>query len=67
MYNGEVLTAEAEGLFIEVVPSQFLAIAEGNAENADPNVLAAIRAEAVRVGAASDVQPAQDGTPSAQG
>ena len=67
MYNGEVLTAEAEGLFIEVVPSQFLAIAEGNAENADPNVLAAIRAEAVRVGAASDVHPAQDGTPSAQG
>ena len=61
MYHGDVLTAEAEGLFIEVVPTQFLAIAEGNAENADPNVLAAIRAEAVRVGAASDVHPAQDG------
>ena len=37
-------------------PSQFLAIAEGNVDNADPGVLQAMRAEAVRVGAASDVQ-----------
>lgn len=64
MYNGDVLTAEAEGLFIEVVPTQFLAIAEANADSADPNVLAAIRTEAVRVGAAADVHSADDGTTS---
>ncbi|HEX7443240.1 MAG TPA: PaaI family thioesterase [Acidimicrobiales bacterium] len=56
MYHGDLLTAEADGLFIEVNPSQFLAIAEGNVDNADPAVLEAMRAEAVRVGAASDVQ-----------
>jgi acyl-coenzyme A thioesterase PaaI-like protein len=56
IYHGDVLTAEADGLFIEVAPAQFLAIAEGNADSADPAVLRAIRAEAVRVGAASDVQ-----------
>jgi len=56
MYHGDLLTAEADGLFIEVNPSQFLAIAEGNVDNADPAVLDAMRAEAVRVGAASDVQ-----------
>ena len=59
-----MLTAEADGLFIEVGPERFLAIAEGNAENADPVVQAAIRAEAQRLGAAADVpgdahQPAE--------
>jgi len=56
IYHGDLLTAEADGLFIEVNPAQFLAIAEGNVESADPTVLEAMRAEAVRVGAASDVQ-----------
>ena len=56
MYHGDVLTAEADGLFIEVMPAQFLAIAEGNVDSADPVMLAAIRAEAAKVGAASDVQ-----------
>ena len=56
MYDGDVLTAEADGLFIEVNPAQFLAIAEGNVGNADPSALEAMRAEATRVGAASDVQ-----------
>jgi acyl-coenzyme A thioesterase PaaI-like protein len=56
IYHGDLLTAEADGLFIEVQPAQFLAIAEGNVDNADPSVLEAMRAEAVRVGAASDVQ-----------
>lgn len=56
MYDGDLLTAEADGLFIEVNPAQFLAIAEGNVGNADPTVLEAMRAEAARVGAASDVQ-----------
>ena len=55
MYHGDLLTAEADGLFIEVNPAQFLAIAEGNVDNADPAVREAMRAEAVRVGAASDV------------
>ncbi len=57
IYHGDVLTAEADGLFVEVAPAQFLAIAEGNADSADPAMLEAIRAEAQRVGAASDVHP----------
>ncbi len=60
IYHDDVLTAEAEGIFIEVGPDRFLAIAEGNAANADPTILEAIRAEAVRVGAASDVQGTVD-------
>jgi acyl-coenzyme A thioesterase PaaI-like protein len=55
IYHDEVLTAEADGLFIEVNPAQFLAIAEGNADSADPVVLAAMRDEARRIGAAADV------------
>ncbi len=57
IFHGDTLTAEADGLFIMVPPTQFLAIAEGNVDSADPVMLAAIRAEAARVGAASDVQP----------
>lgn len=60
IYHDDVLTAEADGLFIEVAPAQFLAIAEGNSDSADPEMLAAIRAEALRAGAASDVQPASE-------
>jgi len=56
IYHGDLLCAEAEGLFIQVNPSQFLAIAEGNVDGADPAVLEVTRAEAVREGAASDVQ-----------
>jgi acyl-coenzyme A thioesterase PaaI-like protein len=56
MYHGDLLTAEADGLFIDVAPAQFVAIAEGNIDSADPIMLAAIRAEAAREGAASDVQ-----------
>ena len=56
MWHGDVLTAEADGLFIDVAPAQFVAIAEGNIDSADPVMLAAIRAEAAREGAASDVQ-----------
>lgn len=56
MYHGNLLTAEADGLFIDVAPAQFVAIAEGNIDSADPVMLAAIRAEAAREGAASDVQ-----------
>jgi Thioesterase superfamily len=55
MYHGDLLTAEAEGIFIEVVPARFLAIAEDNAEGSDPATLEIMRAEARREGAASDV------------
>ena len=55
MYHGDVMTAEAEGIFIEVAPSRFVAIAEGNAEGSDPATLEVMRAEAARQGAASDV------------
>jgi acyl-coenzyme A thioesterase PaaI-like protein len=43
MYHGDVLTAEADGLFIEVRPRQMLAIAEGNADGPDDGLLAAMR------------------------
>jgi len=43
MYHDEVLTAEADGLFIEVMPRQMLAIAEQNATGPDDGLLAAMR------------------------
>jgi len=43
MYHGDVLTAEADGLFIEVIPRQMLAIAEQNAEGQDDALLRAMR------------------------
>ncbi len=55
MYHGDVMTAEAEGIFIEVAPVRFLAIAEDNAEGTDPTTLEIMRTEAQRAGAASDV------------
>jgi acyl-coenzyme A thioesterase PaaI-like protein len=57
IFHGDVLTAEADGIFIEVVPTQMLTIAEANVDSADPGMLEAIRVEASREGAASDVQP----------
>jgi acyl-coenzyme A thioesterase PaaI-like protein len=55
MYHEDLMTAEAEGIFIEVGPERFVAIAEGNVDSADPVMLEAMRAEAARPGAASDV------------
>ena len=43
MYHGDVLTAEADGLFIEVMPRQMLAIAEQNASGPDDGLLEAMR------------------------
>lgn len=60
LYDGETLTAEAEGIFIEVRPVQFIGIAERNASSVDPMIREAIRLEAARRGAASDVQGAVD-------
>jgi hypothetical protein len=48
MYNGNVLTAEAEGVFIAVRPEMMLAIAEGNEDVADPDIVAAIRSETIQ-------------------
>jgi hypothetical protein len=45
MYNGDVLTAEAEGIFIAVRPEMMLAIAEDHEDVADPDIVAAIRSE----------------------
>jgi acyl-coenzyme A thioesterase PaaI-like protein len=55
MFHGDLMTAEAEGIFIEVAPARFVAIAEGNADGTDPATLEIMRAEAARDGAASDV------------
>ncbi len=57
IYHGDVLTAEADGIFIEVLPAQFLAIAEGNVDSVDPTMLAAMRAEAARVAAEPGDRP----------
>ncbi len=46
IYHGDRLTAEAEGLFIEVRPTQFPVIDEGDVDNAGPSVLRAVRAGA---------------------
>lgn len=45
MFNGDVLTAEAEGVFIAVRPEMMLAIAEEHEDVADPDIVAAIRSE----------------------
>jgi hypothetical protein len=45
MFDGDVLTAEAEGIFIAVRPEMMLAIAEGNQDVADPDIVAAIKSE----------------------
>jgi len=63
MYHGDLMTAEAEGIFIEVAPTRFVAIAEGNADGSDPATLEVMRAEAARAGAASDVPGSIDSAP----
>ena len=50
IFHGDLLTAEAEGIFIVVGPSRLVAIAEANPNSADPTMLAAMRAEASRGG-----------------
>ena len=55
LYHGDLMTAEAEGIFVEVRPDRFVTIAEGNVDATDQAMLEAMRAEAARPGAASDV------------
>jgi hypothetical protein len=48
MYHGDVLTAEAEGIFVELVPERFLKIVS---ENGDPSeAVEQVRADARRLG-----------------
>ena len=55
MYHGDVLTAEAEGIFIELAPERFIAVAMGNVDDSDPALREFVRTEAARRDAASDV------------
>jgi acyl-coenzyme A thioesterase PaaI-like protein len=55
MYHGDVLTAEAEGIFIELPPERFIAVAMGNVDDSDPALREFVRSEAARRDAASDV------------
>jgi hypothetical protein len=58
LFHGDVLTAEAEGIFIVVAPAGFVAIAEANPNSSDPAMLEAMRAEAANVGSAMVGEPA---------
>ncbi len=58
MYHDDVLTAEAEGIFIELPPARFIAVAMGNVDDSDPAVREFVRTEAGRRDAASDVHMA---------
>ena len=48
MYHGDVLTAEAEGIFIELVPQRFLGVVTENADS--PEAVEQVRADARRLG-----------------
>lgn len=48
MYHGDVLTAEAEGIFIQLVPERFLKIVQETTDGTD--LLEQVRADAVRLG-----------------
>jgi acyl-coenzyme A thioesterase PaaI-like protein len=54
MYHGDVLTAEAEGIFIELVPQRFLSIVLENSDS--PEAVEQVRADARRLGF-SDGEP----------
>lgn len=48
IFNGETLTAEAEGIFIELVPQRFLAFVTENSDS--PEAVEQVRADARRLG-----------------
>ena len=56
IFHGDVLTAEAEGIFIVVGPARLVAIAEANPNSVDPTMLTAMRAEAAAVGASMEAK-----------
>jgi len=52
IFHRDLLTAEAEGIFIEVVPQRFLAIVTENSDS--PEAVEQVRADARRLGFAED-------------
>ncbi|HVA02547.1 MAG TPA: PaaI family thioesterase [Acidimicrobiales bacterium] len=52
IFHGDLLTAEAEGIFIEVVPQRFLAIVTEHSDS--PEAVEQVRADARRLGFAED-------------
>jgi acyl-coenzyme A thioesterase PaaI-like protein len=62
IYHGDVLTAEAEGVFIELIPQNFMKIV---AENSDsPEALEQVRADALRLGLVANLsEPDGSGPP----
>jgi hypothetical protein len=62
IYHGDILTAEAEGVFIELFPQAFMKLV---AENSDsPDALEQVRADAQRLGVAGDLpDPGDTATP----
>ncbi len=53
IFHGDALTAEAEGIFIELVPQRFLKIVAENADSSD--AVAQVRADANRLGFSADL------------
>jgi acyl-coenzyme A thioesterase PaaI-like protein len=57
IYHGDVVTAEAEGIFIELVPQRFLSIVTENSDS--PEAIEQVRADARRLGFSDAVPPDQ--------
>jgi hypothetical protein len=60
IHHGDVLTAEAEGVFIELVPARFMTIVSENSDS--PEALEQVRADAQRLGLTGDL-PGSGGPP----
>jgi len=61
MYHGDVLTAEAEGIFIELIPQRFLEIVSENADS--PEAVEQVRADARRLGFADRAEAVEPDDP----
>jgi acyl-coenzyme A thioesterase PaaI-like protein len=57
IYHGDVMTAEAEGIFIQLVPQKFMEMVAGNSDS--PDALEQVRADARRLGLDGEL-PAPD-------
>jgi len=53
IYHGDVMTAEAEGIFIELIPQRFLSIVTEHSDS--PEAVEQVRADARRLGFSDDV------------
>lgn len=54
IFHGDVLCAEAEGIFVMVGPARMMAMAEANPGSIDPAMAAAMRAEAAAIEASME-------------